>query len=158
MLELNGKIAFYIGPSNSGKDTFFAKTLSLYDVLSIVLLTTRPSRPGEVNGREYYFITNEKMNFLDSNGELIERRDYNTVHGIWTYATGKNSIQLEKYNYLTPNTWIGYQKFLDFYPKECLVPIYFELDKGIRLQRALDRERQSTKSDYAEMCRKIFSR
>lgn len=48
------KIAFYIGPSSSGKDTIFRKTLSLYECLPIVLLTTRPPRPGEINGNEYY--------------------------------------------------------------------------------------------------------
>ncbi len=36
------KIIFFIGPSSSGKDTFFARTLSIYDVLPIILLTTRP--------------------------------------------------------------------------------------------------------------------
>lgn len=151
------KIAFYIGPSNSGKDTFFKKSLSLYEVLPIVLLTTRPPRPGEAEGREYYFKTKERMDFLDRNGELIERRDYNTMNGIWSYATGKESIDLEKYNYLTPNTWAAYKKFLEVYPKECLVPIYFQLDKGIRLQRALDREKESTNSDYAEMCRRFLA-
>lgn len=157
MLELGRKIVFFIGPSSSGKDTFFAKTLSLYEVCSIVLLTTRPPRPGEVDGREYYFITNEKMDFLDINNELIERRDYNTMNGKWSYATSKGAIDLENYNYLTPNTWVAYQKFLEVYSKECLIPIYFQLDKGIRLQRALDRERQSTKSDYAEMCRRFLA-
>lgn len=97
------------------------------------------------------------MNLMDRNHELVERRDYNTIHGIWSYATGKSSIDLAKYNYLTPNTWVGYQRFLDFYPKESLVPIYFELDKGMRLQIALDRERQSKNSDYAEMCRRFLA-
>lgn len=157
MLDLKRRIVFYIGPSSSGKDTIFAKTLSLYDVLSIVLLTTRPPRPGEIDGNEYYFITDEKMNLMDSNHELIERRDYYTVHGIWSYATSKSSIDLEKYNYLTPHTWVGYQKFLDFYPRDSLVPIYFELDKGIRLQRTLDREKKSKNSDYAEMCRRFLA-
>lgn len=157
MLKLNGKIAFYIGPSSSGKDTIFRKTLSLYEVSSILLLTTRPPRPGEVDGREYYFITKEKMDFLDNNNELIERRDYNTMHGVWSYATSKGSIDLEHYNYVTPNTWLAYKKFLEVYPKECLIPIYFQLDKGIRLQRALDREKQSSKSDYAEMCRRFLA-
>ncbi len=157
MLNNEHKIAFYIGPSSSGKDTLFAESLSLYEVLPIIPLTTRPPRVGEVNGREYYFISDEKMDSLDANHELIERRDYNTIKGLWSYATGKSSIDLEHYNYLTPNTWIAYKNFLEVYSKECLVPIYFQLDKGIRLQRALDRERKSSKSDYAEMCRRFLA-
>lgn len=46
---------------------------------------------------------------------------------------------------------------MNFYPKESLVPIYFELDKGVRLQRALDREKESKNSDYAEMCRRFLA-
>ncbi len=156
-MKYKNKIAMFIGPSSSGKDTFFKKTLSLYEVLAIVHLTTRPPRPGEINGREYYFITQEKMNFLDINEYLIERRDYTTIHGVWSYATSKATIDLEHFNYITPNTWVAYKQFLEIYPKECLVPIYFQLDAGIRLQRALDREKQSSKSDYAEMCRRFLA-
>lgn len=153
----HNKILFFIGPSSSGKDTFFAKTLSMYDVLPIIPLTTRPIRPGEMHGKEYYFTTQEEMNLLDANNELIERRDYNTIHGIWSYATGKSAIDLDNFNYLTPNTWDGYQKFLNIYPRECLVPLYFQLDKDARIQRALDRERNSKTSDYAEMCRRFLA-
>lgn len=48
-------------------------------------------------------------------------------------------------------------KFLKMYEKEFLVSIYFELDKGIRLTRALERERKSSRSDYAEMCRRFLA-
>ncbi len=154
---LNGKIIFYIGPSSSGKDTIFKKTLLVYDIIRILLLTTRPPRPGEINGNEYDFITDENMKTMDINHELIERRDYNTIHGIWSYATSKSSIDLTRSNYLTLNTWDGYQKFLNFYSKDCLIPIYIELDKGLRLQRSLDREKKSKNSDYSEMCRRFLA-
>ncbi len=151
------KIVFYIGPSSSGKDAILKKTLLFYDIIPILLLTTRPPRPTEVNGNEYYFIDEEKMNTMDFNHELIERRDYKTIHGIWSYATNKTSIDLAKYNYITSNTWVGYQKFFNFYSKECLIPIYFEVNKGLRLQRALDRENKSKNSDYSEMCRRFLA-
>lgn len=121
------------------------------------MLTTRPLRDGEVNGREYYFISQDEMDALDYEHKLIERRDFETVEGVWRYATGFEEINLEKYSYLTPNTWIGYQKYLEYFDSNCLVPVYFELDKGVRLERALIRERKQTKANYLEMCRRFLA-
>lgn len=154
---MNKKIVFFIGKSGSGKDTFLMKSLEIYQVEPIVLLTTRPMREGEVNGREYHFISDEKMNLLQKKDLLIERRDYNTVHGIWSYATGMEAINLYDYNYLTANTWQGYSQFLKYYSKESLAPIYFELDDGVRLERALMREKKSGNGKYAEMCRRYLA-
>lgn len=156
-MEKQNKIVFFIGPSGSGKDTFLVNTLNKYQINPIILLTTRPKRIGEQEGREYHFITPEKMDLLEQRELLIERRNYNTEHGIWSYATGANKIDLSKCNYLTPNTWEGYKKFLNYYPKEVLVPIYFQMDDGIRLERCLRRERRAENGKYAEMCRRFLA-
>ena len=108
---MKNKIIFFIGPSSSGKDTFFSRCLEKYDINAITLLTTRPIRKGEKDGREYYFIDTERMNMLERKNELIERRYYKTKYGIWSYATGKQQIDLNHNNYLTPNAWEGYSKF-----------------------------------------------
>lgn len=156
-MSKENKIVFFIGPSSSGKDTFFAKSKQIYQVQPITLLTTRPMRDGEKNGEQYFFISMEEMNNLDANHLLIERRDYEAFNGIWSYATRSKEIDLTKFNHITLNTWNAYSKFLKFYPKENLVPIYFDLDKGTRLQRALDREKQAKTSNYAEMCRRFLA-
>lgn len=151
------KILFFIGPSGSGKDTYFARILNEYQVEPIILLTTRPMRDGEQDGREYHFVTKERMDLLEQKRALVERRDYNTQHGIWSYATGIQQIDLSKNNYLTPNTWEGYSKFLKYYSEEVLVPLYFELDDGVRLERCLAREKKSGNGKYAEMCRRYLA-
>lgn len=74
------KIVFFIGPSGSGKDTFFYQTLKNYQIKPIILLTTRPKRDGEKEGREYYFINQERMDLLEKRNQLIERRNYNTQY------------------------------------------------------------------------------
>ena len=38
-----------------------------------------------------------------------------------------------------------------------LVPIYIEVDDGVRLQRALDRERVQDHPKYKEMCRRYIA-
>lgn len=155
--EIDYKIIFFIGPSSSGKDTFFRYVLNTYPIKPIILSTTRPMRPGEVEGKEYYFISQEQMNELEKNNLLIERRDFNTVHGIWSYATTKNQIDLSRSNYVTPNTWKAYELYLQTYQKEQLFPIYFELDEGVRFERALHRERISNNHQYSEMCRRFLA-
>ena len=95
-----GKIIFYIGPSSSGKDTFYKYTSENYDISDIVLYTTRPIREGEKEGVNYFYITKEKMNDMEKKGMLIERRDYNTKYGIWSYATSRYNIK-DNTNYLT---------------------------------------------------------
>ena len=38
-----------------------------------------------------------------------------------------------------------------------MLPVYIEVDDGIRLQRALDREKQQKTPNYAELCRRFLA-
>ena len=71
MKELK-KILCVLGETARGKDTF-AKILEKdYGLRSVVSYTTRPIRPGEIDGREHYFITKEKAdNMFFTNPENI---------------------------------------------------------------------------------------
>ncbi|MGN0271965.1 MAG: guanylate kinase, partial [Lachnospiraceae bacterium] len=51
----------------------------------------------------------------------------------------------------------AYQKLKAYYGEEHLVPIYIEVDDGIRLQRALNREKLQEQPKYAEMCRRFLA-
>ena len=93
---------------------------------------------------------------MDKNKELIERRDYNTKYGIWSYATSNKNIDLST-NYITLNTWDGYQKFIDYYGNNVVVPIYFDTDEYIRLQRAISREKLEKEPKYDEVCRRFLA-
>ena len=149
-------IYFVIGPSASGKDYFFKYIADKYDLNRIIQHTTRPIRDGEVEGVNYYFVTMDKMNEMDQNHELIERRFYNACFGLCSYGTHKNSVDLNK-NYVTINTWDGYRKFLEALGQEHVFPIYFELDPGIRLERALAREKTQKEPRYDELCRRFLA-
>lgn len=41
--------------------------------------------------------------------------------------------------------------------KQCIVPIYVEVEDGIRLERALQRERLQRQPAYAEVCRRLLA-
>ena len=70
-----GLLVVYSGFSGVGKGTVMKEMLKREETFRLsVSETTREPRPGEVDGREYYFLTKEK--FL----EMIEK-DYGKLHG-----------------------------------------------------------------------------
>ncbi len=153
-----GKIFCVMGKSSSGKDTLYQMLKKELEFDSIVPYTTRPIREGETNGVEYHFVTEEEVAELEEAGKIIELRAYNTVHGIWKYFTADDAqIDLEHRNYLMIGTVEAYQKLKAYYGEEHLVPIYIEIDDGIRLQRALNREKLQEQPKYAEMCRRFLA-
>ena len=156
-----GKIFYLMGKSSSGKDTMFKKLIEdkALGLKTIVGYTTRPMREGERNGVEYFFVDEEKMLSLEVEGKVIERRSYNTVHGIWSYFTvDDGQVNLDSDDkYLLIGTLESYEKVRNYYGKEYLIPLYISVDDGLRLQRALDRERQQDNPKYAEMCRRFLA-
>ena len=88
---------------------------------------------------------------------LIEERTYHTKKGDWTYCTAKNSIDLSAGSYLGIGTPESYVKIRDYFGGEKVIPIYITVEDGVRLQRALDRERKQTAPNYAELCRRFLS-
>lgn len=153
-----GKIFCFMGKSASGKDTIF-KIISydFNDIEKIVRFTTRPIREGETEGKEYYFVTDDEFKRMVSNNLVIESRSYDTIHGIWTYFTGSKNIDLDNNNYMVINTLEGYNKLRKYYGDNIVVPIYIEVENGIRLTRALEREMKQEVPKYEEMCRRFLS-
>lgn len=155
-----GRIFYLMGKSSTGKDSFYKqltedKTLGLK---KIVLYTTRPIRAGETDGAEYFFVDEDKMSELMAAGRIIESRAYDTVHGIWHYFTVcDEQINLEQNNYIVIGTLESYVAMKSYFGRDVLVPVYIEVDDGVRLQRALDRERTQDSPKYRELCRRYLA-
>ena len=155
-----GKIFYLMGKSSSGKDTLYKKLNeeNRCGLKSIVSYTTRPIRGGEQDGREYHFVSVDAFERMKDTGKVIEYRSYNTVHGIWYYFLADDGqIDLENESYLLIGTLEGYESLVSYFGKDRIVPIYLEVDDGIRLQRALDRERSQPSPKYAELCRRYLA-
>jgi guanylate kinase len=76
-------------PSGAGKTTICTRLKELDDNLNMsVSVTTRPMRPGEVNGEDYFFIDKDKYNQFVHEGELLEHA---TVYGNG-YGTPKQYV------------------------------------------------------------------
>lgn len=149
-----------MGKSSTGKDSFYKELISdeQLGLKKIVMYTTRPIRAQEKNGEEYYFVNDEVLVRLEAAGKVIERRSYNTVHGVWHYFTVcDDQIDLESSSYVVIGTLESYIESKKYFGEGVLVPIYIEVDDGMRLQRALDRERAQDKPKYREMCRRYLA-
>ncbi|MBQ6950349.1 MAG: guanylate kinase [Clostridia bacterium] len=88
--ERKGMLLVISGPSGAGKGTIFKKLLANDDSLSFsVSVTTRGPREGEVDGVDYFFITNEEYDKLVEEDAFLERA---TVHGN-RYGTLKSQVE-----------------------------------------------------------------
>ena len=72
-----GLLIVISGPSGVGKDTLIRRLLELDKNLRYsVSCTTRPPRPGEVDGVNYTFVTHEKFQQLIDQGAFLEHATY----------------------------------------------------------------------------------
>ena len=107
---------------------------------------------------EYFFTDEAGFQALKAQGKVIEDRAYDTVYGIWRYFTvDDGQIDLSEQNYLMIGTLEAYTKMIAYFGAEAILPVYIELNDGVRLQRALDRELRQEKPKYEEMCRRFLA-
>lgn len=155
-----GKIFYIIGKSSTGKDTIYKRLLDdvSLNLKPIVIYTTRPIREGERHGKEYFFTDEAGLLKMREAGKVIELRSYNTAHGIWNYFTADSeAVNLNRENYLMIGVLDSFHAVREYYGWDKVIPIYIEVEDGIRLQRALDRERQQITPKYKEMCRRFLA-
>ncbi len=148
-----------MGKSGSGKDTIYKRlTAEMPQIRTVIPYTTRPVREGETDGREYHFVDSEYLANLQDQGNIIEVRSYNTKCGIWMYFTADDGqIDLEEADYLIIGTLESYRAMQEYFGSERIIPIYIEVEDGVRLSRALERERREPHPRYAEMCRRYLA-
>ena len=85
-----GQLVVISGPSGCGKDTVVKEVLkNNKNAWLSVSCTSRASRPGEVHGKDYYFLTCEEFEEKISKGELLEYAKYADNY----YGTPKDIIE-----------------------------------------------------------------
>lgn len=85
-----GKIIVLSAPSGAGKTTICKKLMERHPEIELsISATTRAQRPGEVDGKDYYFLTKEEFMDKVKRGEFLE---FENVHGNW-YGTLKTELQ-----------------------------------------------------------------
>jgi guanylate kinase len=85
-----GNLFMVVAPSGAGKSTLVNALLTQDPGIALsVSHTTRPPRPGDLNGREYHFVSVEEFKLRRARGEFLESAE---VHGNF-YATSRLWIE-----------------------------------------------------------------
>jgi len=89
-LTLPGCLYVIVAPSGAGKSTLVNALLEREpDIGLSISYTTRSPRPGEVSGREYFFVSLDEFEAMAARGEFLEHAE---VYGNW-YGTSKHWIE-----------------------------------------------------------------
>jgi guanylate kinase len=89
-LTLPGCLYVIVAPSGAGKSTLVNALLEREpDIGLSISYTTRAPRPGEVSGREYFFVSLDEFRAMAARGEFLEHAE---VYGNW-YGTSKRWIE-----------------------------------------------------------------
>ncbi len=98
-MKRNGRLFVVAGPSGTGKDTLIKEVMKNHDLQLSVSATTRKSRPGEVDGRDYTFVSDQDFENLVARGAFLEWKEvfgrrYGTLAGEVdkALASGKDVI------------------------------------------------------------------
>lgn len=88
---MEGKLIIFSAPSGAGKTTIVQYLLSIFPEISFsISCTTRPKRENEVDGKDYYFLTEEQFQEKIKNNEFIE---YEEVYKGRYYGTLNSEIE-----------------------------------------------------------------
>lgn len=145
----NKKIICIVGKAGTGKDTILKLACQLDDRLNpIVSYTSRPQREGEIDGLDYYFITDQEFWNKVQNDEMLE---YTSFNG-WFYGIGKDCLSEDKVNIGVFNP-AGIQSLKQFADIQIYLFVIYSDDK-VRLLRQLNREEHP---DVEEIVRRYWA-
>lgn len=141
-------VLFCLGPSGSGKSYFIKNNLPADKFYNLKSATTRPMRPGEVDGREYYFRDEDYFDQEDFATHLwVNERVWNPGQPRWMYGVptfeilnnmGTNLV----YDVIEPRyarqmiDWFHWQKLASWYDFKTLYFIAPDYNMDIAMERA----------------------
>ena len=148
------KLIAIIGRSASGKDFLFRHTLKNNPNLNPVIhYTTRPRRDGEVEGKDYFFVTETEFQRKENNYEFFSITSFRD----WRYGVDSNSFDLNKINIGIFNPFEISQLYGFFRDKFHIIIIETQADELSRYRRSLERLQPFDEEGLQEMCRRNFA-
>jgi len=150
MASLPGSLFLVSAPSGAGKSSLVNAVLAADPLLRLsISCTTRAPRPGEVEGREYRFVTPETFAQLRDDQQLLEWAE---VHGNY-YGTPRDAIDAwlaEGSDVILEIDWQGARQVRHIYPQAVSI---FILPPGIQTLQA--RLRQRGQDSEATIARRL---
>ncbi len=127
-------IIVLLGASGSGKSIIENELAIHHGFEKIISYTTRKSRDGEINGKDYYFTNNQTFNEMLKDGLFAEYNEYTQgrMYGtlISDYADDNKVVVL------TPN---GLRQLKQKCPKDNIFTVFVKASLGTRIKRYIDR-------------------
>ncbi|MEZ4104048.1 MAG: guanylate kinase [Candidatus Paceibacterota bacterium] len=138
--DIKGHVLIVMAPMGGGKGTLINAALQKFsDLYLTVSCTTRDARPGEVEGKDYYFLTPEEFDNKIEAGEFLEWATF----GKNRYGTLKSEIveRLQKGQMVIAEIDLqGVEQLKKLIPKEHITIVYIEAGGWENLKkRALER-------------------
>lgn len=121
-----------IGPSASGKTESAKIMINRYPISRVVTCTTRPKRINEIDGFDYYFLSEEEFHQKKNENYFAETAEYNG----YCYGTPLREIADDKLIILEPQ---GLHSFLNL-KMESIVSIYLKTSEACRIERMRQRK------------------
>ena len=121
------------GPSGVGKNTIIEAMSTDLDFYFSVSHTTRPQREGEVDGKDYHFVTEEEFKSLVDENLMIEYEQY----GGFYYGTSKKEILKESNIILLDLEVNGATKLLS--ENDDFIGIFIDIDDNELVKRLKNR-------------------
>lgn len=89
-MKKNGQLFVISAPSGAGKTTLIQQVMTRFPQVSYsVSHTTRPPRPGEIDGKDYFFVTEQTFTRMIQAGEWLE---WARVHAHY-YGTSRPFVE-----------------------------------------------------------------
>ena len=150
-----GKIFVFSAPSGAGKTTILKQVIKDYpNIVFSVSATTRKKRVDEVDGREYFFLTEEEFKQRIDNNEFIEwEKFYDYYYGTLKSFVNEN-LKKGKYVLLEVDV-IGALNIKKIYPESVLVfiapPSFEELISRLKNRKTESEEDLKKRIERAKM-------
>lgn len=152
-----GKIFIIMGRSCSGKSSVLKSILEKEDTLKeVIQSTSRPIRPGEVDGVTYNFVAPKDAVRVFESGSCIYSQLIKTVDEDWYYYYPMFELCRADNLALIGNVHC-YKAFASKFGDEKVVPILITLKDRDLLMRGIERESYSSNPNYREVCRRFLS-
>lgn len=131
-------IIVLLGASGSGKSTIENYLVEHHEFNKIISVTTRQIRNNEINGRDYYFVTNEEFEDMLAAKQFAEYEEYSQNRFYGTLKTDYNCEETteDKVVVLTPN---GFRQLKRNCAEEEFFSVLVTANLGTRVKRYIDR-------------------
>ncbi len=142
-----------VGPSGAGKTTLMKRAMAdLPDLRRHVTSTTRPARPGEVHGQDYYFIDRATFDRLRAAGQFVEWQEfYGNLYGS-TYDSIEASIGGDV-DRITSLEVLGAETLQRLYPDNVVTVFVFPPSLDAVRDRRLGRDGHSSDQEQLRKAR-----